>query len=64
MYHRPTLFVAKRAFDPSAGEGWNRYVAWSGLIQLTELVSLDTMLCPTVPAELTAAGETVNPGCR
>jgi hypothetical protein len=50
-----TLFVAKRPFDPSVGEGWNRYVAWSGLSQLTEVVSLDTMLCPTVPEELTAA---------
>lgn len=50
-----TLFVAKRPFDPSVGDGWDRYVAWSGLSQLREVVSLDTMLCPTVPAELTAA---------
>jgi hypothetical protein len=50
-----TLFVAKRPFDPSVGEGWNRYVAWSGLSQLSEVVSLDTTLCPTVPEELTAA---------
>jgi hypothetical protein len=50
-----TLFVANRPFDPSVGEGWDRYVAWSGLPQLSEVVSLDTMLCPTVPEELTAA---------
>ena len=50
-----TLFVAKRPFDPSVGEGWNRYVTWSGLSQLTEVVSLDSVLCPTVPEELTAA---------
>jgi hypothetical protein len=50
-----TLFVAKRPFDPSAGDNWDRYVAWSGLSQLREVVSLDTMLCPTVPEELTAA---------
>ncbi len=50
-----TLFVAKRPFDPSAGENWDRYVAWSGLSQLREVVSLDTVLCPTVPEELTAA---------
>jgi hypothetical protein len=50
-----TLFVAKRPFDPSVGEDWNRYVAWSGLSHLTEVISLDTMLCPTVPEELTAA---------
>jgi hypothetical protein len=49
------LFVAKRPFDASVGEGWNRYVAWSGLSQLHEVVSLDTMLCPTVPEELTAS---------
>ena len=46
------LFVAKRPFDPSAGEAWDRYVAWSGLTQLREIVTLDTMLCPTVPEEL------------
>jgi hypothetical protein len=50
-----TLFVAKRPFDPSVGDRWDRYVAWSGLSQLREVVSLDTMLCPTVPEELTAA---------
>ncbi|HET6798201.1 MAG TPA: hypothetical protein VFH40_13660 [Gemmatimonadales bacterium] len=48
------LFVAKRPFDPSIGEAWNRYLAWSGLSQLKEVVSLDTMLCPTVPEELSA----------
>jgi hypothetical protein len=50
-----TLFVAKRPFDPSAGDDWDRYVAWSGLSHLREVVSLDTILCPTVPEELTAA---------
>jgi hypothetical protein len=51
----PTLFLAKRPFDPSAGDRWDRYVAWSGLSQLREVVTLDTMLCPTLPEELTAA---------
>ena len=49
------VFVAKRRFDPGVGEHWARYVAWSGLTQLTELVSLDEILCPTVPATLIAA---------
>ena len=49
-----TVFVAKRRFDPTAGERWHRYVAWSGLGQLREVVSLDEMLCPTVPEELIA----------
>jgi hypothetical protein len=48
------MYVAKRPFDPSAGENWDRYVAWSGLSHLREVVSLDTLLCPTVPEELTA----------
>jgi hypothetical protein len=50
-----TLFVAKRPFDPSVGEAWSRYFTWSGLSQLTEVVSLDSILCPTVPEELTSA---------
>ena len=48
------LFVAKRPFDPTVGDAWARFVAWSGLPQLREVVSLDTMLCPTVPEKLTA----------
>jgi hypothetical protein len=52
---RKPLYIAKRRFGPSAGENWRRYVAWSGLTQLHEVVSLDTMLCPTVPQELVAA---------
>jgi hypothetical protein len=49
------VFVAKRRFDPSAGERWAQYVAWSGLTQLTELVSLDEILCPTLPERLVPA---------
>jgi hypothetical protein len=52
---RKPLFVAKRRFGPSAGDSWGRYVAWSGLTQLHEVVSLDTILCPTVPQDLVAA---------
>ena len=32
---------------------WQRYLAWSGLAHLREVVTLDTILCPTVPEELT-----------
>jgi hypothetical protein len=49
------VFVAKRRFDARAGESWTRYVEWSGLGQLRELVSLDEILCPTVPAQPIAA---------
>jgi hypothetical protein len=44
--------VAKRRFGPAAGEAWQRYLVWSGLNHLRELVTLDTILCPTVPEEL------------
>jgi len=36
-------FIAIQPFSPRDGEGWHKYVAWSGLTQLKELVSLD---CP------------------
>jgi hypothetical protein len=49
------VFVAKRRVDPAAGERWTQYVDWSGLTQLTELVSLDEILCPAVPETLIAA---------
>ena len=54
------VFVAKRRFAPSAGERWARYIAWSGLSQLRELVSLDEILCPTVPETLTSADWSYN----
>ena len=49
------LFVAKRRFGPAQGEKWARYVNWSGLRHLPEVVTLDEILCPTVPAELLPA---------
>jgi hypothetical protein len=51
---RSPVFVAKRRFNASVGEAWKHYVDWSGLRQLREVVSLDEILCPTVPAKLTA----------
>ena len=32
----------------AGGEAWEKYIAWSGLPQLDEVVSLDPMLCPTL----------------
>ena len=40
-------FIATEKFDQSDA-GWRKYIAWSGLEQLGELVSLDGSLCPTV----------------
>jgi hypothetical protein len=42
------LYIATERFTPSRGQEWTRYVAWSGLDQLTEVVSLDSLLCPPV----------------
>jgi len=41
-------FAATERFDPRAGEAWAKYIAWAGLTQLEELVSLDSMLNPPV----------------
>ena len=46
------LYIATEKFDPSHGTGWGKYIEWSGLTQLTEVVSLDGMLCPTALAEI------------
>jgi hypothetical protein len=45
-------FIATERFGPSNGEAWDKYVAWSGLTHLTEVVSLDPMLCPRLFDEL------------
>ena len=41
-------FIATEKFDPTVGDRWTKYVEWSGLTQLREVVSLDSMLCPPV----------------
>ena len=45
---RTPLFTANRRFDPDDGDGWTNFIAWSGLTQLREVVSLDNMLCAGV----------------
>jgi len=47
------LFIATKKFDKS-DPGWKKYIAWSGLTQLEELVSLDSSLCPTVLPDIKA----------
>ena len=42
------LFIATQRFDPSDGETWSRYLAWARIPNLTEVVSLDGMLCPHI----------------
>src|SRR5258706_2093038 len=41
-------FIATETFRPDRGDAWAKYIEWSGLSQLDEVVSLDGMLCPTV----------------
>jgi hypothetical protein len=45
-------FIAKEPFSPKAGQRWEKYIAWSGLTQLVEVVSLDGMLCPSLLPEV------------
>lgn len=42
------LYIAVQKFSPSHGPGWDEYIAWSGLTQLDEVVSLDGMICPVI----------------
>jgi hypothetical protein len=44
-------FIATKRLDAASGACWVDFLAWSGLSQLTELVSLDSMLCPGILAE-------------
>ncbi|MFN8007053.1 MAG: hypothetical protein U0V70_08560 [Terriglobia bacterium] len=45
-------FIATQKFTPGDGEAWEKYVTWSGLRHLNEVVSLDSMLCPTLLPEI------------
>jgi hypothetical protein len=45
-------YIATEPFSPQDGDKWKRYVAWSGLVHLDEVVSLDQMLCPTLLPEI------------
>jgi hypothetical protein len=47
------LYTAVKRFDVGCGEAWTKYIAWSRLIALHEVVSLDAMLCPSLFDDLT-----------
>jgi len=40
------LFIATERFDPSDEERWEKYIQWAKIPALTEIVSLDCLLCP------------------
>jgi len=42
------LYIAVERFDAHRGVDWDKYIAWSGLSHVSEIVSLDSMLCPRV----------------
>jgi hypothetical protein len=46
-------YIATETFT-SRREGWTKYIDWSGLTQLDEVVSLDPMLCPSLLADIKA----------
>jgi hypothetical protein len=44
-------YAAVEKFSPTDGSVWGKYIHWSGLSQLTELISLDGCLCKPVLKE-------------
>ena len=45
-------FIATETFTSRDAEAWTKYVSWSRLDHLAEVVSLDPMLCPTLLPEI------------
>jgi hypothetical protein len=45
-------FIATERFTSRDSAAWEKYVAWSGLKHLDEVISLDPMLCPTLLPEI------------
>src|SRR5262245_40579274 len=42
-------------FSPDSKDAWTKYIEWSGLGQLKEVIGLDCSLCPSVFGEFTRA---------
>lgn len=45
-------YTAIETFDPSDQEAWRKYIEWSKLDHLQEIISLDCALCPTIVPEI------------
>jgi len=43
----PVLFTARMRFSPTCGRRWRKWYRWARIPQLKEVVTLDTMLCPS-----------------
>ena len=50
----PVIYSAVQRFDPAGSDKWTKFIEWSGLTQLQEVISLDGVLCPTVFRQLVA----------
>ena len=50
----PVIYSAVKRFDPACGEAWQKFIEWSRLTQLREVISLDIMLCRNIVQELSA----------
>src|SRR4051794_18897813 len=46
------IFIATEPFGPSCGEKWQNYLQWARIDGLVEIVSLDSMLCPSLVKEI------------
>lgn len=47
------LFTARQRFLPSQVQGWQSYIQFSGFIHITEVVTLDNILCPDLIEDIT-----------
>lgn len=41
-------YTAVERFGPENGDAWTKYKEWSGLAQLSQVISLDGSLCPAI----------------
>ncbi len=42
----PVVYTAVKRFDPETRPDWPKFIAWSRLAKLREVVSLEQLLCP------------------
>lgn len=45
------LYTALERFTPGDGETWNKFIEWSKLTSIKEIISLDNMLCHSAVEE-------------
>jgi hypothetical protein len=45
------IYIATERFDSTDGEKWGKYFEWAKIPNLTEIIGLDSTLCPRLPQE-------------